>query len=218
MLSNDVSDPVPLPRLPSDVHLKIGLWLLDYRSFFSFLDALGTPRARGPFFDRLWQLGLLPKERTNLWPTLVLTHQVYRNPERLVLVEQVMKYMPHILVKTRCDLEWLQQSLGPSTTITWCAQFPSSSTETPVHGILLPLEDWFHLWSYFPISNIVVKNIPDYDEYDIDEIAFDLKPVAEPYFYAMLLRCDRSARLHFKGRPYLALLFQFAATSTTLVM
>ncbi|KAF0685468.1 Aste57867_22647 [Aphanomyces stellatus] len=188
--------------LPSEVLLQVIAWIPDASSLYSFLQALGTSVARGPL-ESLWQLGATTSRLNDLWPSLVLTDAIFQDRERLALVASALDCVSHIHVMgpiTRhwvCDVGWLHQHVGPRTTITWHAAFPSSSADAMVHGVVVALKDWFTLWAQLPITHVIVKN-PN-DTCDDDEVPF-LREDVTPYLYVVLKDVKQLVSLHLNGR------------------
>ncbi|KAF0688291.1 Aste57867_20161 [Aphanomyces stellatus] len=199
-----------MATLPVEVFRSIGLYIPDASTFFAFLEALGTSAVRGSL-EAFWQLGATsPNERSLLWPTLVLKEETFHNRERLALVESVMTYYSHVDVVGLdwchwvCDLEWLHEHIGPATTITWDADFPSSSAEAK-------LDDWFDLWATLPVTKLDVKNNT------ADQYPLALTADAMPYFCAVLPRCHRLASLVIDSSPSLPAILERCVLPPSLV-
>ncbi|KAF0705755.1 Aste57867_6963 [Aphanomyces stellatus] len=201
----------PLTLLPADVLLKVCPWAQDATTLFSFLEALGTPQARGPF-EPLWQLGATMSDREPLWPSLVLTEAVFQNPERLHLMESVIQHYSTVTVKWVGDLGWLHVHLAPHTAVTWVAAFPSSRFPV-IHGTPSTIDAWFDLWAQLRLTKLAIRN----PTYDIDsEPALD--PDFVPFFERALVRCCHVQSLTVEcWSPSLGAIFELAAHSSTLV-
>ncbi|KAF0716104.1 Aste57867_3025 [Aphanomyces stellatus] len=203
--------------VPPEVLLKIGFLLPDAASFFSFLEALDAPAARGPFFESLWQLGSSGIDRSHLWPSLTMTGAIFQTPRRLALVESVLGLYSNVKVMGRCDLGWLHNHLRPSNSITWNALFPSASSDTNIHGAHVPLDEWYTMWAVLPITNLDLVAHPSrgYSKLNpfaaMDEWGSD----AEQCFYAVLPQCLHLAALSFVGTLNLSVIFNLAAQSSS---
>ncbi|KAF0715879.1 Aste57867_3129 [Aphanomyces stellatus] len=191
--------------------LAVGLWIEDHTTFFSFLEALGTAKARGSFFQSLWQLGSTKRdEQLRLWPSFDLTETYIENPRRL-LVEYVTHHHPNVNISKQVDLDWLdwlKVHLCPMANFTWEAQFPSPTT-MPLVGVDHSLEEWYKAWAQLPIAGIKVSNY--------NSKSASLLPAAVPYLFAVLPHCHGLTTLWFRGCFCFSPLFKFLATSTMLV-
>ncbi|KAF0715116.1 Aste57867_3561 [Aphanomyces stellatus] len=188
--------PVP-PRLPSELLLKIVLWLPDAASLFSVLEVLGTADQRGPFFESLWQLGSSFVDRDHLWPSLALT-EMLSTPGCHTLVESVIDSYAHV------------QSICPSATIAWRASFPSSPSNALVHSIPIPLNEWFDLWVQLPLTELTITSF-------YDDTTPALPFIAATFLDSVLPQLRRLVRLQCEGDGVgLLSIFEMAAASTTL--
>ncbi|KAF0717298.1 Aste57867_2378 [Aphanomyces stellatus] len=198
------------PLLPVDVLLKIALWIEDATSFFAFLESLGTAHARGSL-DSLWQLRSAFLDRDHLWPSLHLTDQILAN--HLEGLKSALFYVPHIVVLDLVDIGWLHQHVSPSTTISWEAAFPTSPSTALVHGILVDLEDWFHMWAKLSIANLTVMR-PDHNQ-NVRRLWTPTPAI--PTLFEVLPSCHRLVRLKLECPFCLSAVFELAATSTSLI-
>ncbi|KAF0719793.1 Aste57867_792 [Aphanomyces stellatus] len=185
-------------RLPLDVLVKIGLWLPEASSFFAFLDALGSLAARGPL-DVFWQLGSIYPRHDDLWPTLVLTEEMFKHHGRLVA--SAIALASHVVVvDLACDIDWFHDHVGRHTTITWNAAFPSFSG---VHDV--SLHAWFDLWAGLPITTLVLRT-----ELLLTSDITSLLCTALP-------RCRRVTTLEIQSAPSLSTIFEQGALPPMLV-
>ncbi|KAF0693142.1 Aste57867_15851 [Aphanomyces stellatus] len=204
----DDDDATACPRLPFDILVRIGLWIEDVDSIFAFLDALGTPDARGPL-DSLWQLGSTTLDRNNLWPSLVLTDAMCQ-PGQTTLVEAALPLYSHVDVRGMLEVGWLIQHLRAPRTVTWNAAFPSSQLDAVAQG---PLADWFLQWAMLPLTNVTVVN-PRHGE---DDAPIALTHDAAPFFFAVLPQCSLLVSLKLHCPSSIAPVFALAASSSTLI-
>ncbi|KAF0717297.1 Aste57867_2377 [Aphanomyces stellatus] len=130
-------------RLPLDLIRQIGLWVQEPTTFFSFLEALGTPAARGPL-DPLWQLLLLHPHKS-LWPSLHLTFSM---KDHLRLVEDAMPCFTCVRVYWFPDLDWLLHYLRRPIDVEWSADFTLTDTQG--------LAEWFAQWVQLPLTQLRV--------------------------------------------------------------
>ncbi|KAF0699041.1 Aste57867_10386 [Aphanomyces stellatus] len=182
--------------LPVDVLVKVGLWLPDAPSFFSFVQALGSPQARGPF-EALWQLGFILQDREGLWPTLVLTDELLETRDRRMLVESVIQHHPCVRVALR-SRSMSASPLPPD--VGEVAHFISDvggrRSDTRRARVAKRLVSAL---GTVPITHVVIVN---------DDDTYALTPTDAPSFYAVLRHCHPLV---------LSTIFRVASTSTTLV-
>ncbi|KAF0720175.1 Aste57867_498 [Aphanomyces stellatus] len=137
-----MSEPKPT-LLPLDLVHQILSWVDT--AFFTFLDALGTADARGPY-EPLWQLSL-HHDHSFLWPSLRLDC-LYDAPSDLL--DAVVPLYMHLELSGVDDPAWLLDNVALDAKIKWNA--PPLSP----HDVFGPLEEWYAAWAELPLTHITV--------------------------------------------------------------
>ncbi|KAF0717227.1 Aste57867_2429 [Aphanomyces stellatus] len=185
----------------TDILVKIAMWVEDATTFFSLLDAFGTPEMRGPL-EPLWQLGQTILFREDyLWPQLVLSPGILVDTAPRGFVEPVLKYYSRVKVNYCEDILWLRRWLQPTTTVRARSLPPSGPVAC--RGTLLSVDAWLTEWVHLGLTKITLHDRP-------------ISPSLAPQFFAILPRCQHLTRLELGGVLDLNVVFHIAASSTTL--
>ncbi|KAF0716530.1 Aste57867_2797 [Aphanomyces stellatus] len=141
---------------PPDILLRIAFCIDDAPSLFSFLDALGTPDARGPL-EPLWLLRTTTSDLSRLWPTLHLDDDGVVPIPRACL-EPIAKYYRHVIIRGAFDFAWLRRHLHPTaTTIDW-RFMPTDDAR-----LSTSLAAWYDTWATFPITHVQMAGAASID-------------------------------------------------------
>ncbi|KAF0686712.1 Aste57867_21554 [Aphanomyces stellatus] len=198
---------LPLVLLP-----KIALCIADARTFFDFLQAMGTADVRGPL-EALWQLGL-DFNRTDLWPKLVLTEEIMRRAESRGWVEAIMLFYATVAVACTDDLAWLRRHLTPQTMVEWATDIPSWTE----HFYDEPhLAAWITQWAGLPLVTISDHQHRNLSEFSDFFPAYVYPEIAQ-YVRAVLPHCQHLMHVQLAGYTHASSIFELAATSTNLVV
>ncbi|KAF0714341.1 Aste57867_3918 [Aphanomyces stellatus] len=189
-LSNKEIESMPL--VPPDVLVRIAHCIGDAGTLFSFLEALGTPEARGGSLESLWQLGLV-HERMTLWPMLRLSNGLMESS--MAHVEEVISMYSAIQICWADDIDWLISHLRLPTKVEWNVFLPGSFCGP------IPDCEWFDKWSHLPITSLKLQVPPNYT------IGATLYP-----WLANLI--NTMTQLELSGYLNVAAIFSFAAVST----
>ncbi|KAF0692933.1 Aste57867_16044 [Aphanomyces stellatus] len=129
-------------HLPQELLVKVALCLEDSATFFAFLDALGSPEARGPL--EIFYVLAQRHPRNYLWPVARLTSF---NAPLMHVFSCIAEFCTRVAVADMYDLDVLQQIVQPTTRIEW-RDIPDDTRTTE------PLEPWFNQWSKLRITSV----------------------------------------------------------------
>ncbi|KAF0717223.1 Aste57867_2425 [Aphanomyces stellatus] len=174
--------------LPPDVLHQIASYVNDTVSFFSFLDALGSPALRGPL-EAVWQLGMT-LDHSSLWPHLDLSH--LHDDVTLAQLQTIVPLYTTILVAGAFDLAWLKTCVHSKAQLRW--------DEPPLLADAATLAEWYDAFATLRVVHVT-----------------DSRCVVHPILSILTkLTHIKSLQVCAATTAHLDLLFAFAATSPSL--